>query len=97
MIKKINTSANTKAAMKIEAISFSKYKKGCLSIGFVLSISNDKLIVSLPGGLTGVVQFNEVSDVVHRMIMERDQYSDKKMKQKVRGYIYSIPMLTFIE
>lgn len=83
MTKRINSVTSAKAVIKIEAISFAKYKKGCLAIGYVLNVSNDKAIVSLPGGVTGVVQYNEISDVINRMVIERDQYSDKKMKNKV--------------
>ena len=39
-------------------------------LGFVLQISESKLIISLPGGVTGIVQYKEISDTVHSLLKE---------------------------
>jgi ribosomal protein S1 len=54
----------------LESLSFNKLNTGCLVLGLVLQINQTGLLISLPGGLTGVVPYNEVSDVLHRKVAE---------------------------
>ena len=39
-------------------------------LGFVLQISESKLIISLPGGVAGIVQYKEISDTVYFLLKE---------------------------
>lgn len=64
----IKTNESNKAT-KIEAVTFNKLNSGCLVLGYVLQVSSDRLIVSLPGSSTGMVAHHEVSDVLYKMKM----------------------------
>lgn len=68
------TVANSKI-VKIDQMGFSKITAGCLVVGYILEIKESKLIVSLPGGLTGAVAYSEVSDVLTKMVQERGYIS----------------------
>lgn len=56
------SSGNTKV-VKIETLTFNKYPVGAMALGVVLQVHDNNVIVSLPGGVTGVVYHSEVSDV----------------------------------
>ena len=45
--------------------------------GFVLQISESKLVISLPGGLTGIVQYKDISDTVHSLLKEFGDDTEK--------------------
>ena len=49
--------------VKIEHISFAKYTPGTLALGYILQIIEDAVVVSLPGGFTGTISYQEISDV----------------------------------
>lgn len=63
--------------LKIDAVTFSKLNSGCLVLGYVLQVSSDRVIVSLPGSSTGMVAYHEVSDVLHKMKMTNTSGQDK--------------------
>lgn len=46
-------------------MSFGKLSSGCIVLGYVLQVEEKHLLVSLPGGFTGIVPYQEVSDVIH--------------------------------
>jgi hypothetical protein len=52
--------------IKIDTINHSKYLIGCQALGFILSVNDDALVVSLPGGVTANIPRSEASDLHHR-------------------------------
>jgi hypothetical protein len=50
-------------ALKIDSLNYSKYFHGVMALGFILQVTEESLIVSLPGGMTATVPFSEVSDI----------------------------------
>jgi hypothetical protein len=63
--------------MKIDPVTFNKLNTGCLVVGYVLQVTHDRLVVSLPGSSTGMVAHHEVSDVLYKMKMTREPGADK--------------------
>lgn len=77
--------ANNKVT-KIESINLSKYAPGCLAYGYVVQIvDNSKLIVSLPGGFSGVVLHQEVSDTVYKVYHEAIQSGVKEAQVNIHS------------
>lgn len=64
-------SSENSNAVKIESVTFNKLTSGCLVLGYVLQVTPDRIIVSLPGSSTGMVAQHEVSDVLYKMKMNR--------------------------
>ena len=60
----------TQKKVKIDTLSSSKFSSGCAALGVVLNIFEDHVLVSLPGGILGTIQYPEVSDVVHKLVQE---------------------------
>lgn len=54
-------------SLKIVNVSFSKYAVGSLALGYVLKLNDDAAVISLPGGVTGAVMLDEISDYCHRV------------------------------
>lgn len=48
--------------LRIETVSAASYVSGCLAFGYVLQVLPHHVLVSLPGGITGIVPETEVSD-----------------------------------
>ena len=65
------TFASNKKSLKIDPVTFNKLTTGCLVLAYVLKVDTDRLIVSLPGSATGVVLHHEISDVLHRMHLNK--------------------------
>lgn len=59
--------AESPSSTKIEKMSMKKYSTGSLALGYVLQVHSNHLIISLPGGLTGMVDFDDVSDYFHQL------------------------------
>ena len=57
---------------RIDMIKHSVYVPGAQALGYVLQITSHQVIVSLPGGLTGVVHAREISDHMHRLHSAND-------------------------
>jgi rRNA biogenesis protein RRP5 len=76
--------ANTKN-IKIEALTFHSYPVGSLALGYILNVTDSLLIISLPGGVTGSVPINEVSDVLHQLCstLTRDTISSTQSAKKL--------------
>jgi len=51
----------------VERLKKSSYAEGVLALGYVLQINDSNAIISLPGGLTGTVEYANVSDVVAKL------------------------------
>lgn len=51
----------------VDTLIFHKYTVGAMSLGYILQIADTFLLVSLPGGVVGILPLNEVSDTVYRM------------------------------
>lgn len=66
--------------IKIEPMSIDKFTSGSLVLGYVLAITESKVIVSLPGGFTGAVAYQEISDVVYRQVLDNANNKSKVMK-----------------
>jgi len=64
-------------------MTFGRYKPGCLCLGYVLTITDKHIVVSLPGGLTGIVLYHEISDVTYRNITALKSSPGKKNKQNL--------------
>ena len=47
---------------------FSKYIEGCQALGYVLQVRDSYILVSLPGGVTGTVSADEISDYFYQII-----------------------------
>ena len=60
-------SSGTSKAVKIDNMSFAKYKTGTLALGFVLQIYENNIVISLPGGVAGTVTKSEISDALHKL------------------------------
>ena len=60
-------SSGTSKAVKIDNMSFAKYKTGTLALGFVLQIYDNNIVISLPGGVAGTVTKSEISDSLHKL------------------------------
>lgn len=56
-----------KDVKQVDPLSFTKYNVGTLVMGYVLQFTTHFAVVSLPGGLTGVVPLDEVSDTMHQL------------------------------
>lgn len=54
-------------SIQIENLNIKKYAIGSLVFGYVLQIKDDHIIVSLPGGITGIVTYAEMSDVCYQL------------------------------
>ncbi len=51
---------------KIERISFQKYLIGTMAFGYIIQVTNERIILSLPGGITAIVPYNETTDIHHK-------------------------------
>jgi len=72
--------------LKVEAVSFNKYQAGCLALGYVLQIFDNKALVSLPGGAVGAVELEEVSDATYRLMQTFNaEFSSKKQAAILAG------------
>eukprot|EP01036_Dinobryon_divergens_P026442 gene26442-35097_t len=80
---------------KIGQLKMSTFVEGSTALGFVLQITDSKLVISLPGGFTGIVQYKEISDTVYSLLKEVGDDTDKlppieslvSPQQMVRCYI----------
>ena len=50
----------------VERLKKSSFVAGTLSLGYVLQINDDSVLVSLPGGMTGVIEYFELSDPLQK-------------------------------
>ena len=66
----------------IDNISFGKYQMGCLALGYVLNISGQRATVSLPGGVLGSIEIEEVSDVLFRKVASLKEEGGASMNAK---------------
>lgn len=78
-----------KQGKRIEPLVFGKYNVGCSALGYVLRLTNDKAIISLPGGSVGTVAMNEVSDVLYAQHLRDSQNRTSKVKVQtsIRKYL----------
>jgi len=74
--------------MKIDPITFNKLTPGCLVLAYVLKVDSDRLIVSLPGSSTGVVLHHEISDVLHKMQMNKQSNGQQVLRRSTCNYWY---------
>ena len=56
-----------KDVKQVDPLSFNKFSVGTLVMGYILQFSTHFAVVSLPGGLTGIVPLEEVSDTMHQL------------------------------
>lgn len=84
--------------LKLEPVSFAKYQLGAQALGFVLQLSGNKAIVSLPGGCVGTVQLEEISDVAATIIKNAGSESLQKTRRGKGGQAdsLSIEKLLFV-
>ncbi len=71
--------------LKIDPVTFNKLNTGCLVLGFVLLVTSDRVIVSLPGSSTGMVAHHEISDVLYKMKMSRNSSREKVQTRSAEG------------
>ena len=60
---------------KIDTLINSKFTPGTLALGCILQILEEGVLVSLPGGITGIVIFEEISDQLYKQHNERANLS----------------------
>jgi len=63
--------------LKIDPVTFNKLNTGTLVIGYVLQVTSDRVVVSLPGSSIGMVAHHEISDVLYKMKMNRSSNRDQ--------------------
>lgn len=51
----------------IDKLVIKKYIPGCEAMGYVFKVFSNHAYISLPGGLTGVVDAEEVSEYLHKL------------------------------
>ena len=62
-----------KGGKYIEPLTFKRIVPGCLVVGYVLSLSDMNAVVSIPGGLTGVLPYAEISDTLSKRIKQNEE------------------------
>jgi rRNA biogenesis protein RRP5 len=62
--------AETPSTTKIEKMSMKKFTTGSLAMGYILQVYSNHLVISLPGGFTGMVDIDDVSDYFHQVHQE---------------------------
>ena len=86
----VSKTSMTDKIVKIDGLNFTKYLPGTMALGYVLQIKNNQLIISLPGGVTGIVPNYEVSDVMNRLVLDGGDSSGKKRKKDTAPTLNSI-------
>ena len=61
------TATPGKDATQVDPLSFTRYSVGSLAIGYVLHFATNFVVISLPGGVTGTVALEDISDTVHHL------------------------------
>jgi pyocin large subunit-like protein len=78
------TKSSNNKITHIDSLSFRKYNVGAMVYGYILHISDDHVVVSLPGGLTGSVAYSEISDSIHKLyVKQMNEQTNKLGKRKV--------------
>ena len=79
------TSIVNSKQIKIDQLSFTKYPAGTLVFGYVLQIlKNGSAVISLPGGVTGVLGVEQISDI--SFLMMRD--NNRSLVRIIHLFIY---------
>jgi rRNA biogenesis protein RRP5 len=75
-------------AMKIDRVAPTKFQIGTQALGYVLQLSGQRAIISLPGGCVGTVQLSEVSDVASSIATAPGAMNmpSSSMNKKKRGH-----------
>ena len=74
----------TSGAMFIEPLTFEKLNTGALLLGYVLTIDSSSAMISLPGGVTGIVEYQELSDVIYDACKGERQMKKKQDIPNIR-------------
>ncbi len=69
-------------SIQIENLSIKKYAIGSLVFGYVLQIKDNHIVVSLPGGITGIVSYAEMSDVCYQLHSRIDNVSASRKARR---------------
>ena len=72
----------TNKIVHINALSYGQYQPGAIVLGYVLHIHHESVTMSLPGGLTGIVPIEEISDTMHKLILQQRSLGDQSRKRK---------------
>jgi len=87
---------NNNLSLRIETISAASYVPGCLVFGYVLQVLPQHILVSLPGGVTGIVPETEILD----RDIDADTYSssssDTPSPQRTSKVDVNDPLLCFV-
>ncbi len=62
-------------SIKIEPLTSANYVPGCLALGVVLSLTETSATLSLPGGCIGTLDYAEVSDIIHKNVVDGKKVS----------------------
>ncbi len=84
--------ANSKV-VKIDLLTSSKYVIGSQALACVLQVFDAYAVVSLPGGVTGTIGIEEVSDYFHSISLETA--NKRKLKVLTLSVFQNISELTF--
>ena len=72
----------TNKIVHINALSYGQYQVGAIVLGYVLHIHHESVTLSLPGGLTGVVAIEEISDSLHKLLIQHKSQAAHSRKRK---------------
>ena len=72
--------------VSIDRLKQSSYFEGTIAMGYILQITEEKAVVSLPAGITGTISLSNISDVIH-------QATNTKYKKNERRYLPKISEL----
>ena len=51
----------------VDKLRKASYIENTVSLGYILQLDEDSALISLPGGLTGLVEYAEVSDYYYKL------------------------------
>ena len=66
----------------VDRLRKSSFVENTISLGYVLQVNEDSALISLPGGLTGMVEYAEISDY-HYKVFATTKPKEKKSSQLV--------------
>ena len=80
-----------RGATRIETLTASRYPVGAMALGYVLNVTKSVALISLPGGLTGTVEFSEVSDLCAKLFHKHERETSKSSHDKKQDHCKADP------
>jgi hypothetical protein len=85
---------NNNLSLRIDTVSAASYVPGCLVFGYVLQVLPQHILVSLPGGVTGIVPETEILD--RDIDADTSSSSDTPSPQRTSRVDVNDPLLCFV-